>query len=120
SYSDTFLSGPAPICGYLACPVPAPSPAAGDRQSPKLAFKDMNPLDHIDAAERNVMSDKNRFTYPDTLVWTVDDVAKQLKVSKRHIFRLVKDRKIPYAKVGRSLRFSPRKIAIWIDGGGTN
>jgi excisionase family DNA binding protein len=51
-------------------------------------------------------------------VWTVDDAARELKCSKRHIFKLVSNDLIPYAKVGRLVRFSPIKVGEWIRKGG--
>lgn len=55
----------------------------------------------------------------DKLVWSVEDVARELSVSARHIYRLISTDKIPYAKVGRTVRFSPVKIAEWLQKGGT-
>ncbi len=51
-------------------------------------------------------------------VWTVEDAARELKCSKRHIFKLVSDDLIPYAKVGRLVRFSQVRIGEWIRKGG--
>jgi len=51
--------------------------------------------------------------------WKVEDVAKALKCTPRHIYELVSLGKIPYAKVGRLVRFSPTRIQEWIDKGGT-
>lgn len=55
----------------------------------------------------------------DKLVWSVDDVARELSVSVRHVYRLISTDKIPYAKVGRTVRFSPVKVAEWLQKGGT-
>ena len=55
----------------------------------------------------------------DKLVWSVEDVARELKVSPRHVYRLVSDDLIPYCKVGRVTRFSPVKISEWLQKGGT-
>jgi excisionase family DNA binding protein len=52
-------------------------------------------------------------------VWSVEDVARELSVSVRHVYRLVSRDRIPYAKVGRVVRFSPAKIAEWLHKGGT-
>jgi len=51
-------------------------------------------------------------------VWSVQDVARELKCSTRLIARLVSDDRIPYAKVGRLVRFSPIRIGEWIRKGG--
>ena len=53
------------------------------------------------------------------LVWSVEDVAKELSISVRHVYRLISEDKIPYSKVGRLVRFSPMKIAEWLQKGGT-
>ena len=53
------------------------------------------------------------------LVWSVEDVARELSVSVRHIYKLMSCNKIPYSKVGRSVRFSPVRISEWLQKGGT-
>lgn len=55
----------------------------------------------------------------DKLVWSVEDVAKELSISVRHVYRLISNDKIPYSKVGRLVRFSPTKISEWLQKGGT-
>ena len=42
-------------------------------------------------------------------------VATRLSLSERHVRRLVEERRIPYLKVGRLLRFDPGEIAEWLD-----
>ena len=56
---------------------------------------------------------------PNAFGWMVNDVARELKVSARHVFKLTSENKIPFAKVGRLLRFSPAQIAEWLQKGGT-
>jgi excisionase family DNA binding protein len=53
------------------------------------------------------------------LVWTVDDVANELKCSVRHIRKLVSEDRIPFFKVGRLVRFSPLRLREWLQKGGT-
>jgi excisionase family DNA binding protein len=48
------------------------------------------------------------------LVLTYDDVAKELNVSSRHVRKLVQEDRIPYAKVGRLVRFSRLRIQEWL------
>ena len=55
----------------------------------------------------------------DKLVWTVEDVAKELKCSVRLVQKLVSRDKIPYAKVGRLVRFSRARIQDWLKQGGS-
>lgn len=45
----------------------------------------------------------------------VDGVAEVLGVSTRYVRRLVAERRIPYIKWGRYLRFDPGELAAWID-----
>lgn len=45
---------------------------------------------------------------------TVDDVAERLGVSVRHVRRLVFERRIPYLKWGRLLRFDVHDIDVWL------
>lgn len=55
----------------------------------------------------------------DKLVLTVSDVAKELNCSHRTVQRLVAEDKIPYAKVGRLVRFSRVRIHDWLKKGGS-
>jgi excisionase family DNA binding protein len=41
-------------------------------------------------------------------------VAERLCVTERHVRRLVTERRIPYVKVGRFVRFDPVDIGDWI------
>lgn len=41
-------------------------------------------------------------------------VAERLSVTERHVRRLVAERRIPYVKVGRFVRFDPVDVADWI------
>jgi excisionase family DNA binding protein len=55
----------------------------------------------------------------DKLVWSVEDVSRELSISVRHVYKLMASNQIPYCKVGRLVRFSPVKIAEWLQKGGT-
>ncbi len=52
-------------------------------------------------------------TLPDLL--DIDQLAKHLGTSHRHIRRLVAEHRIPYVKVGRLIRFDPAEITRWLD-----
>jgi excisionase family DNA binding protein len=41
-------------------------------------------------------------------------VAERLCVTERHVRRLVAERRIPYVKVGRFVRFDPVDVVDWI------
>jgi excisionase family DNA binding protein len=44
-----------------------------------------------------------------------DEVAIALRVTPRHIRRLVAERRIPFFKVGRFVRFDPGELDVWLD-----
>jgi excisionase family DNA binding protein len=58
-------------------------------------------------------------TATDTLPTLLDipQLAAHLGTSRRHIRRLIAERRIPYMKVGRLVRFDPAEIAAWLDQG---
>jgi len=41
-------------------------------------------------------------------------LAQRLSTSERHIRRLVSERRIPFIRVGRFIRFEPVAIAAWL------
>jgi excisionase family DNA binding protein len=45
----------------------------------------------------------------------VDDAAERLGVTVRFVRRLVAERRIPYVKVGKFVRFDPVEVERWID-----
>lgn len=45
----------------------------------------------------------------------LDAVAQVLGVTRRHMQRLVSEKRIPYFKVGRFVRFDPAELNIWLD-----
>ena len=53
------------------------------------------------------------------LVWTVEDVARALGVSERHVYKLISMDRIPYSKVGRRTVFLRSRITEWLLKGGT-
>ena len=42
-------------------------------------------------------------------------VAQAMGVTDRHVRRLVAERRIPFLKVGRFVRFDPGALDIWLD-----
>jgi len=67
----------------------------------------------------NLVKKDSPLLFENKLVWTVQDVASELKCSARHIRKLVSDDRIPYFKVGKLVRFSPQRISDWLRNGGT-
>jgi excisionase family DNA binding protein len=45
----------------------------------------------------------------------VDGVAEALGVTNRHVRRLVAERRIPFFKVGKFVRFDPCELDVWLD-----
>ena len=43
------------------------------------------------------------------------EVAVALRVTPRHVRRLVAERRIPFVEVGRFVRFDPGELDIWLD-----
>jgi len=46
---------------------------------------------------------------------TMDQLAERLGVTRRHVRRLVDERRVPFLRVGRFIRFNPIEIAEWLD-----
>ena len=46
---------------------------------------------------------------------TIDQLAEHLGVTPRHVRRLIAERRVPFLKVGRLVRFDPGDIASWLD-----
>ena len=51
---------------------------------------------------------------PGSLIDTAT-VAARLRVTERFVRRLVDERRIPFLKIGKFVRFDPDEIAEWID-----
>jgi excisionase family DNA binding protein len=45
----------------------------------------------------------------------IDETARFLNTSPRFMRRLVQERRVPYLKVGRFIRFDPDEIDTWLD-----
>jgi excisionase family DNA binding protein len=43
------------------------------------------------------------------------ELAERLAITERHVRRLVAERRIPYLKVGRFVRFDPVAVSRWLD-----
>jgi excisionase family DNA binding protein len=50
---------------------------------------------------------------PDLL--DIAQLSQHLGIRERHVRRLISERRIPYIKVGRLIRFDPDDIAAWLD-----
>lgn len=45
---------------------------------------------------------------------TIDQLAQRLGTTVRHVRRLVAEKRVPYYKVGRFVRFDPEEITMWL------
>jgi excisionase family DNA binding protein len=45
----------------------------------------------------------------------IDELAERLGVTTTHIRRLVAEKRLPYLKVGKFVRFDPAEITEWLD-----
>lgn len=46
---------------------------------------------------------------------TMEELAERLGVTRRHVRRLVAERRVPFVRVGRFIRFEPAEISSWLD-----
>lgn len=46
---------------------------------------------------------------------SIDERADHLGVTPRHVRRLVAEKRVPYVKWRRFIRFDPADIAVWLD-----
>lgn len=56
-------------------------------------------------------------TTPPTEMLTVDEAAKRMNMSARHVRRLVAERRIAHHRFGRSVRLAPEDIDAYIASG---
>jgi len=45
----------------------------------------------------------------------MDQLAERLGVTHRHVRRLVTERRVPFLRVGRFIRFDAAEIAAWLN-----
>uniref|UniRef100_A0A7V3KMH9 DNA-binding protein n=1 Tax=candidate division WOR-3 bacterium TaxID=2052148 RepID=A0A7V3KMH9_UNCW3 len=45
---------------------------------------------------------------------TVDEIAKMLRVSRVWIYKLVREKRIPYYHIEKCVRFHPQEIEQWL------
>ena len=51
----------------------------------------------------------------DSPLLDMDTVAQALGITRRHVQRLVSERRIPFIKVGRFVRFDPASLNLWLE-----
>ena len=48
-------------------------------------------------------------------IWTVEEVSRFLKISTSYAYKLAESGKIPYVKLGKSLRFDKEDVILWFE-----
>ena len=48
------------------------------------------------------------------VIWTVHDVAEYLRMSEAKVYRLVREQKIPVARIGKTWRFRKDLLDDWL------
>ncbi len=46
---------------------------------------------------------------------TVDELSEKLKVTKVWLYKLVREKRIPFYHIEKCVRFSPSEIQIWLE-----
>lgn len=50
----------------------------------------------------------------DKEVMTVPEMAEYLSVSEAHTYRLVREHRVPFVRIGRSVRFKRSEVDQWL------
>lgn len=67
-------------------------------------------IEHDAGAEKEASPTQHRAP-----LMNIDETARFLNTSPRFMRRLVQERRVPYLKVGRFIRFDPDEIDTWLD-----
>jgi excisionase family DNA binding protein len=60
-------------------------------------------------------TDSSTTTASSASLLDIDTVSNSLGVTPRFVRRLVAERRIPYVKVGKLVRFDPGELDVWLD-----
>jgi excisionase family DNA binding protein len=60
-------------------------------------------------------SQSKRLLEPNGTLLDIDAVATALGVTPRHVQRLVSERRVPFLKIGRFVRFDAAELNAWVD-----
>ena len=86
--------------------------SVGDGRPPSAMFRPGSGLEMVMASHRD---GRTRREQRGVALLTVDDVAERLGVNVRHVRRLVQERRLPFVKWGRLLRFDPVDVAAFVE-----
>jgi excisionase family DNA binding protein len=118
--SHVETARPGPIQGAVAQSpgLAAPSPIVERRSASKR--RSQQAVGRLVARGDAPPYRKERRTMPRTEplphLLTIEQLADHLGVTVRHVRRQIAERRVPYIKVGRLVRFDPAEITRWIDG----
>lgn len=48
--------------------------------------------------------------------WTAEELADLLALSRKHIYKLAKAKRMPSLRIGGAIRFDPHVTASWLEG----
>lgn len=51
---------------------------------------------------------------PSANLWTADDLAAYLSLSRRAVYALVAGSTVPHIRIGARLRFQPQSVQAWV------
>lgn len=51
----------------------------------------------------------------ETTLLTVKEVATSLRLTERHIYRLIKEGTLPHYRIGNAIRFDGEQVKRWLD-----
>lgn len=89
-----------------------PRGAAGGAEGPQGGAARGLGLEKKHPRDKNISNANTDHGLPTLL--DSSQIAGMLGITERHVRRLVLERRIPFAKVGRFVRFDPRDIEQWV------
>jgi excisionase family DNA binding protein len=72
-------------------------------------------IDYTSASDSLPAQIRNRRT-----AWTAEELAELLALSRKHIYKLAKNRRMPSLRIGGAIRFDPHATANWLEGKAIN
>jgi excisionase family DNA binding protein len=73
-------------------------------------------MSKINAPAQNGSNPRRSGVAPRSALLGIDELAHWLGVETGFVRRLIAQRKIPFLKIGKYIRFDPEEIAAWMDG----
>jgi excisionase family DNA binding protein len=68
------------------------------------------------APPQNGSNAKNQRRATRSAFLSIEELAQWLGIEEGFVRRLIAQRRIPFVKIGKLVRFDPDEMAIWIDG----